>query len=162
MISIFYISKSFKKNLAKNLVDKFLGMYFQVHVTRYISQNIFFVKSFEIWFQIWLKNYFGVIVDKKAERLHVSTTTTAIWWELPPMIYSLHFFSSEIKNKTCLGLSKKTLLPSLSFISFYGSVSVRQLLGISTTNQFTLLKFIYSEKATKFCKISTNYLTGST
>ena len=24
------------------------------------------------------------------------------------------------------------------------------------------LKFIYSEKATKFCKISTNYLTGST
>ena len=25
-----------------------------------------------------------------------------------------------------------------------------------------LVKFIYSEKATKFCKISTNYLTGST
>ena len=25
-----------------------------------------------------------------------------------------------------------------------------------------LLKFIYSEKATKFCEISTNYLTGST
>ena len=24
------------------------------------------------------------------------------------------------------------------------------------------LKFIYSEKATKFCEISTNYLTGST
>ena len=24
------------------------------------------------------------------------------------------------------------------------------------------LKFIYSEKSTKFCKISTNYLTGST
>ena len=25
----------------------------------------------------------------------------------------------------------------------------------------TILKFIYSEKATKFCEISTNYLTGS-
>ena len=25
-----------------------------------------------------------------------------------------------------------------------------------------LIKFIYSEKATKFCEISTNYLTGST
>ena len=25
-----------------------------------------------------------------------------------------------------------------------------------------LLKFIYSEKATKFCELSTNYLTGST
>jgi hypothetical protein len=24
------------------------------------------------------------------------------------------------------------------------------------------IKFIYSEKATKFCEISTNYLTGST
>ena len=27
---------------------------------------------------------------------------------------------------------------------------------------FLFLKFIYSEKATKFCEISTNYLTGST
>ena len=27
---------------------------------------------------------------------------------------------------------------------------------------FVLVKFIYSEKATKFCEISTNYLTGST
>ena len=26
----------------------------------------------------------------------------------------------------------------------------------------TILKFIYSEKAIKFCEISTNYLTGST
>ena len=25
-----------------------------------------------------------------------------------------------------------------------------------------LVKFIYSEKATKFCEISTNYLTGNT
>ena len=27
---------------------------------------------------------------------------------------------------------------------------------------FDVVKFIYSEQATKFCKISTNYLTGST
>ena len=31
-----------------------------------------------------------------------------------------------------------------------------------TKNPNFLLKFIYSEKATKFCKISTNYLSGST
>ena len=29
-------------------------------------------------------------------------------------------------------------------------------------NNPSILKFIYSEKATKFCEISTNYLTGST
>ena len=29
-------------------------------------------------------------------------------------------------------------------------------------NSPVILKFIYSEKATKFCEISTNYLTGST
>ena len=33
---------------------------------------------------------------------------------------------------------------------------------ISGTVGGPLLKFIYSEKATKFCEISTNYLTGST
>ena len=28
--------------------------------------------------------------------------------------------------------------------------------------EFVSVKFMYSEKATKFCEISTNYLTGST
>jgi hypothetical protein len=52
------------------------------------------------------------------------------------MIYSLHFFSSEIKKqKIVLDCQKNPLLPCLTFISFYGSVSERQLLG--TTNQST-------------------------
>ena len=29
-------------------------------------------------------------------------------------------------------------------------------------SKYIYVKFIYSEKATKFCEISTNYLTGST
>ena len=33
--------------------------------------------------------------------------------------------------------------------------------GVEIEN-FYIVKFIYSEKATKFCEISTNYLTGST
>ena len=32
----------------------------------------------------------------------------------------------------------------------------------SALQPYVQLKFIYSEKATKFCEISTNYLTGST
>ena len=38
------------------------------------------------------------------------------------------------------------------------------LYGCDTFHMFCpcMVKFIYSEKATKFCKISTNYLTGST
>ena len=35
-------------------------------------------------------------------------------------------------------------------------------MGDASARYGILLKFIYSEKTRKFCKISTNYLTGST
>ena len=40
-------------------------------------------------------------------------------------------------------------------------LTITQLLQENVLEEHSKLKFIYSEKATKFCKISTNYLTGS-
>ena len=36
------------------------------------------------------------------------------------------------------------------------------LIGDDNQDDVEVIKFIYSEKATQFCEISTNYLTGST
>ena len=54
-------------------------------------------------------------------------------------------------------------------VGFYksgsGQIALRHSIYIRTQKYSRircLLKFIYSEKATKFCEISTNYLTGST
>jgi len=64
----------FSKNFSKQVFGLLLS---NVCDDKYFSKD-FLVKSFKIEFQIRLKNDFGAIVDKKAERLHVSTTTTAI------------------------------------------------------------------------------------
>ena len=47
-------------------------------------------------------------------------------------------------------------------IVFFNCGHNRQKITLCFDERFLILKFIYSEKATQFCKISTSYLTGST
>ena len=57
-------------------------------------------------------------------------------------------------------LVKATKRPKIGCVIFISMCSVFQKIFFRENVDF--LKFIYSEKATKFSEISTNYLTGST
>ena len=52
------------------------------------------------------------------------------------------------------GHTRYVIQPTRAFATRIGMLSIAQLIG--------MLKFIYSEKATKLCEIFTNHLTGST
>ena len=71
-------------------------------------------------------------------------------------------------KKTSLQGEVDTLVSTLKQLTILKHEAQRKLddldAQVSTIWQdiFGLLKFMYSEKATKFCEISTNYLTGST
>ena len=56
-------------------------------------------------------------------------------------------------------ISKKNIL---SDVSHWNSLIRNFIFFKVIWPSYWVLKFIYSEKATKFCEISTNYLTGST
>ena len=141
-----YIFSTLQMYLKKQFSKKF-GQQVFGHVLSNVCDKKYFAKF--LWnrlkynFKCDLKKILASLWTKKAERLHVSTTTTAIWWELPPMIYSLHFFSSEIKKQKLVLDCQKKILPSLTFISFYGSVSVRQLLGIQQINLLCYQQTLY-------------------
>ena len=49
----------------------------------------------------------------------------------------------------------------LRLLQTMGSIFLWNHISTFSRDIFYLIKFIYSEKATKFCEISTNYLTGS-
>ena len=85
----------------------------------------------------------------------ISTGLLYSWYHL--VVLDKRYLVCSTQQYIGARLSKKSLIQAMSGIVF--GQSRNPLNGSQAIQQ---LKFIYSEKVTEFCEISTNYLTGST
>ena len=134
-----------------------------------ITQNNLFLLEF--LFKFTIKNKAASMVSTRVRIWPTGIKPKIIQWSWVHLVtgylgnlgfmYSyLHLFLKEAK------FQKKNLVIK-TFTLMWKPISGHSIIiwtkrGRQRSDSFKMLKLIYSEKATKFCKISTNYLTGST
>ena len=84
--------------------------------------------------------------------------TPNIWWILKSKQSKAGFFRQGLSLLTQVGRLRVSLLTGPQFSTAVSATNLHKR-GTGGKGISLLIKFIYSEKATKFCKISTNYLS---
>ena len=95
---------------------------------------------------------------------HLSKKHKSYLTSMKSDIVEVNFFQKHLLlHQLTYNMTKDSLLPEsqIQYMKIASSEHAQNMLRACCVHKF-FLKFIYSEKTTKFCKISTNYLTGST